>query len=127
MKDEKLKKSLEDLSWEETDELQEDFLGKIGEILEGSKDHKSPAPKSVPKALGMTPYEFMTAPMEDFVRLCEETNYRKITSSLNYVVNFSGKGIVEVADRVEAIRTALREWKTGQTQPPPETDQTESA
>ena len=124
MKDERLQKDLDEIQMVE-DEKYKDLLGKIHQILEGSSDHKSPAPKSIPKALGMTPFEFMTAPMESFTRICEETNYRKVTSSLNYVANFTGKNIPEVKERVAEIRTALREWKTGQTQQPPEPEPSE--
>lgn len=119
--DERLLKNLEQL---ESDKAKKapGLLEQMASIIAKSPQSGLKVPKSVPKALDMTPYEFMTEPMERFLSLCESTNYRRITSSLNYVANFAGKDVPEIKRRVEEIRTALREWKdgSGQSEPAPQ-------
>lgn len=90
---------------------EDSLLSRLTTVLEASPEIQEPAPKSVPGVLGMTPREFMTVPLERFCEIAGDTNYRKVTSSLNYIQNFSGKGITEVQDRVQSVRVALREWR----------------
>jgi hypothetical protein len=111
--DSKLKKLLSELTFEGGESQKEGVLDRIGEIMEHHPEIMSPMPKSVPAALGLTPKEFMEVPMERFVQICEAADYRKVTSSLNYIAAFSGKDLPEVEKRVAAIRSFLKEWKAG--------------
>ncbi len=111
--DSKLRKILSELNFDEREEPHEGVLDRVAKIIENHPEVASPMPRSVPGTLGMTPKEFMEAPMERFSQICESLNYRKVTSSLNYIATFSGNEIPEVITRVNEIRKYLKEWKTG--------------
>lgn len=110
--DSKLRKILSELNFDGQQEPHEGVLDRIAEII-ANQPEVCPMPRSVPGTLGMTPKEFMEAPMERFSQICESLNYRKVTSSLNYIATFSGNEIPEVIARVNEIRKYLKEWRTG--------------
>jgi hypothetical protein len=111
--DSKLKKILSGLEIEEAQRWGGNLMDRIAEIV--ASHNILPAPRTVPSALKMTPQEFMEAPLERFSQICEETSYRSVTSSLNFVASFHAKDSPEVKRRIATVRAFLKEWKAAQT------------
>lgn len=118
VENEKLKKNLFKLDQDMNDEFEkskQQLFDKIASLLNKNQKIESKEIKPIiikmPKIFDMSLEKFMICEMKEFSDLAEKSGYRKVTSSLNYLITFSAKEMPDVKSRIEEIRSYLRNWK----------------
>ena len=71
-----------------------------------------PAPRTVPKIIGLKPSEFMGSDLDYFKQLCEEHTYAKVISALTYIRNVAADGNEEVIQKAVDLQEDLKSWRT---------------
>lgn len=115
----------EEIDQRVTDLIEEAFSGepKNAEInLDRLFALVGPAPRTVPKIIGLKPSEFMGSELDFYKNLCEEHTYAKVISALTYIRNVAADGNEEVIQKAVDLQEDLKRWRTND---PPDNQSTQ--